>query len=130
GMIYYIRKKTGDFKNGIKAVIAGDIPVGGGMSSSAALCCGLGFGISHLFNLDIDKKELALMGQQTEHNFAGVKCGIMDQFAVLHGRKGNLIKLDCRDLSMEYISFDFPEYRIVLVNTMVSHSLADTEYNL
>jgi len=74
--------------------------------------------------------ELALIGQKTEHHFAGVKCGIMDQFASLHGKTGHVIKLDCRSLEFEYIPFQFPEYKIVLVNTMVSHSLAGTEYNI
>jgi galactokinase len=73
--------------------------------------------------------ELALVGQETEHRFAGLRCGIMDQFASLHGRAGNLMKLDCRSLDFEYIPFDFPAYRIVLINTMVSHSLASSEYN-
>jgi len=71
-----------------------------------------------------------LTGQKTEHLFAGVKCGIMDQFASLHGKKGHLMKLDCRSLQYEYIPFDFPDYKIVLVNTMVSHSLASSEYNV
>ncbi len=129
GMLHFIAQESGLLEKGILAVFSGNIPVGGGMSSSAALCSGIGIGVSHLFNLNLSRLELALMGQQTEHHFAGVKCGIMDQFAVLHGKKDQLIKLDCRDLSYEYIPFNFPDYRIVMVNTMMSHALAETEYN-
>ena len=74
--------------------------------------------------------ELALAGQKTEHQFANLQCGIMDQFASLHGKAGHLMKLDCRNLEYEYIPFDFPDIRIILVNSMVSHSLASSEYNL
>jgi galactokinase len=111
-------------------VIDGDIPVGAGMSSSAALCSGYGFGLNELFQLGLSRMELAFIGQKTEHTFVGVKCGIMDQFASLHGKKGHVMKLDCRSLEYEYIPFDFPDYRIVLVNSMVSHSLAGSEYNV
>jgi galactokinase len=74
--------------------------------------------------------DLAFIGQKTEHTFVGLQCGIMDQFASLHGKKGHVMKLDCRSLEYEYIPFDFPEYKIVLVNSMVSHSLAGSEYNV
>jgi len=100
------------------------------MSSSAALCAAFGLALNELFGLGLTRIELALIGQKTEHHFAGVKCGIMDQFASLHGKSGHVIKLDCRSLEFEYIPFQYPEYKIVLVNTMVSHSLAGTEYNI
>jgi galactokinase len=86
--------------------------------------------LNELFNLGLSRMELALIGQKTEHTFVGVKCGIMDQFASLHGKEGHVIKLDCRSLEYEYIPFDFPEYKVVLVNSMVSHSLAGSEYNV
>ena len=111
-------------------LIDGDVPVGAGMSSSAALCSAFGFAVNELFGLGLTRMELALTGQKTEQHFAGVKCGIMDQFASLHGKAGHLMKLDCRSLEYEYLPFDFPDYKIVLVNTMVSHSLAGTEYNI
>lgn len=128
GVTYYLQQ-TGDTLEGIDVLIDGDIPVGAGMSSSAALCSAYGFAVNELFALDFSRMELAVIGQKTEHNFAGVKCGIMDQFASLHGKKGHAIKLDCRSMDFEYIPFDFPDYKIVLVNTMISHSLAGTEYN-
>jgi galactokinase len=111
-------------------VIAGNVPVGAGMSSSAALCSAFGIALNEVFQLGLSKMEIALAAQQTEHEFAGVKCGIMDPFASLHGKAGHLMKLDCRNLEFEYIPFDFPGLRIVLVNSMISHSLASSEYNL
>jgi galactokinase len=128
GVTHYLQQ-TGDIIEGVDVLIDGDIPVGAGMSSSAALCSAYGFALNELFALDFSRMELAVIGQKTEHNFAGVKCGIMDQFASLHGKKGHAIKLDCRSMDYEYVPFDFPDYKIVLVNTMVSHSLAGTEYN-
>lgn len=129
GVTYFLQQ-TGGYVEGIDVIIDGDVPVGAGMSSSAALCSAYGFALNEMFGLDFSRMELALVGQRTEHEFAGVKCGIMDQFASLHGKKGYAIKLDCRSMEYEYVPFDFPDYRIVLVNTMVSHSLAGTEYNL
>jgi galactokinase len=115
---------------GVDLIIDGDVPVGAGMSSSAAICSAFGFAINELYCLGLNRMQIALTGQKTEHNFAGVKCGIMDQFASLHGKAGFVMKLDCRSLEYEYIPFDFPDYKIVLVNSMVSHSLASSEYNV
>ncbi len=128
GMMYHLKKK-GLPIGGVDVIIDGDVPVGAGMSSSAAICSAFGFALNELYCLGLNRMELALTGQKTEHSFAGVKCGIMDQFASLHGKAGYVMKLDCRNLQYEYIPFDFPEYRIVLVNSMVSHSLASSEYN-
>jgi len=94
------------------------------------LCSAYGFALNELFQLGLSRMDLAFIGQKTEHTFVGVKCGIMDQFASLHGKKGHVMKLDCRSLEYEYIPFDFPGYKIVLVNSMVSHSLAGSEYNV
>lgn len=129
GMIYHFREK-GFVINGVDVVIDGDVPLGAGMSSSAAVCSAFGFALNELFGLGLSRMEIALTGQKTEHVFAGVKCGIMDQFASLHGKKGHVMKLDCRSLEYEYIPFDFPDYKMVLVNTMVSHALASSEYNV
>jgi len=115
---------------GVDLIIDGDVPVGAGMSSSAAICSAFGFAINELYCLELNRMQIALTGQKTEHNFAGVKCGIMDQFASLHGKAGFVMKLDCRSLEYEYIPFNFPDYKIVLVNSMVSHSLASSEYNV
>jgi galactokinase len=129
GMIYHLREKN-HLVSGVDLVIDGNVPLGAGMSSSAAVCSAFGFALNEIFGFGLSRMELALIGQKTEHRFAGVKCGIMDQFASLHGKKGNIMKLDCRSLEYEYIPFDFPDYHIVLVNTMVSHSLASSEYNV
>ena len=129
GVTYHIQQK-GKQLYGVDVCIDGDVPVGGGMSSSAALCSGYGFALNELFKLGFSRLDLAYIGQITEHTFAGVKVGIMDQFASLHGKKGNLIKLDCRSMEYEYIPFNFPDYKIVMVNSMVSHSLASSEYNV
>ncbi len=116
--------------HGMDILIDGNIPIGAGMSSSAALCSAFGLALNEFFKLGLSKMAIALAAQKTEHEFAGVQCGIMDPFASLHGKEGHLIKLDCRSLEYEYIPFHFPDIRIVLVNSMVSHSLASSEYNV
>src|ERR1022692_2554469 len=125
GMIFHFRQK-GHVFSGVDVVIDSNVPLGAGMSSSAAVCSAFGFALNELFGLGLSRMDIALTGQKTEHVFAGVKCGIMDQFASLHGKKGHLMKLDCRSLEYEYIPFDFPDYKLVLVNSMVSHALAGT----
>ena len=129
GVTYHIQQK-GKKLHGVDVWIDGNVPVGGGMSSSAALCSGYGFALNELFQLGFSRLDLAYIGQITEHTFAGVKVGIMDQFASLHGKKDHVIKLDCRSMEYEYIPFRFPDYKIVMVNSMVSHSLASSEYNV
>ena len=128
GMIHYLIPPEIPF-TGLDLLVDGNIPLGAGMSSSAAICSAFGLALNEMYQLKLSRMELALAGQQTEHHFAGVQCGIMDQFASLHGKAGQVMKLDCHDLSYEYIPFDYPEYKIVLVNTMVAHSLAGSEYN-
>lgn len=128
GMIHYLVPPETAF-TGLDLVVDGNVPLGAGMSSSAAICSAFGLALNEMYELKLSRMELALAGQQTEHRFAGVQCGIMDQFASLHGKAGHVMRLDCRDLSYEYIPFDYPEYKIVLVNTMVAHSLAGSEYN-
>lgn len=129
GVSYHIQQR-GKKIEGVDLLIDGDIPVGAGMSSSAALCSAYGFALNELFQLGLSRMDLAFIGQKTEHTFVGLQCGIMDQFASLHGKKGHVMKLDCRSLEYEYIPFDFPDYKIVLVNSMVSHTLASSEYNV
>ena len=114
---------------GFDAVFAGDVPVGGGMSSSAALESAFAFGNNDLCQFGISRRELAEIGQAAEHKYAGVRCGIMDQFASLHGKLGHLIQLDCRSLEFELVPFQLPGYRVVLLDTKVKHSLASSEYN-
>lgn len=114
---------------GFNLVLDGDIPMGAGLSSSAAIECAVAFGLNHLYNLNIDRVTLAEISQKVEHSFAGVLCGIMDQFASLLGKADNVIKLDCRSLEYEYVPLELGDYKIVLLNTNVKHSLATSEYN-
>lgn len=121
--------KRGKKVEGFDCVFAGDVPLGAGMSSSAALESCFGFAINDMYNLGFDRFELALIGQATEHNYVGVKCGIMDQFASCFGKEGSLIRLDCRSLEYEYVPFNPVGYRLVLLNTCVAHELASSAYN-
>jgi galactokinase len=123
-------EKRGGKVEGFDAVFAGNVPLGAGLSSSAALESCYAFAINNLFNNDsIDKYELAKIGQSTEHNYCGVNCGIMDQFASVFGKKGNLMRLDCRSGEYEYFPFNPVGYKLVLVDSVVKHELADSPYN-
>lgn len=123
--------KRGGKISGFDTVFAGDVPLGAGMSSSAALESTYAFALNDLFSLNIDKFELAKIGQSTEHNYVGVNCGIMDQFASVFGKAGSLIRLDCRSLEYKYFPFN-PEaagYKLVLLDSVVKHELASSAYN-
>lgn len=123
--------KRGGRVEGFNAVFAGDIPLGAGLSSSAALESCFAFALNELFDNGIDKFELAKIGQSTEHNYCGVKCGIMDQFASCFGKAGCLIRLNCKTLEYKYFPFD-PEshgYKLVLIDSCVKHELASSAYN-
>ena len=121
--------KRGGMLGGFNTVFAGDVPLGAGMSSSAALESTFAFALNYLFNLGIDKFELARIGQSTEHNYCGVKCGIMDQFASVFGKKGNLMRLDCKTMEYKYYPFDPKGYKLVLLDSVVKHELASSAYN-
>lgn len=121
--------KRGAKIEGFDTVFAGDVPLGAGMSSSAALESCFGFALNDIYHLGFDRFELAKIGQATEHNYVGVKCGIMDQFASCFGKEGSLIRLDCRSLEYEYVPFNPEGYRLVLLNTCVTHELASSAYN-
>ena len=121
--------KRGGKVSGFDAVFAGDVPLGAGLSSSAALESVFAFAINEMEGNGIDKFELARIGQSTEHNYCGVKCGIMDQFASCFGRKGCLIRLNCKTMEYKYFPFDPKGYRLVLLDTCVKHELASSAYN-
>lgn len=122
--------KRGGSVKGFDSVFAGNVPLGAGLSSSAALESCFAFALNDLFNNNsIDKFELAKIGQSTEHNYCGVNCGIMDQFASVFGKKDCLIRLDCRSLEFEYFPFKIDGYRLVLVDSVVKHELVDSPYN-
>ena len=128
GVCREIIKRGGEI-SGFNTVFAGDVPLGAGMSSSAALESTFAFALNHLFNLGIDKFELARIGQATEHNYCGVKCGIMDQFASIFGKAGHLMRLDCKTMEYKYYPFHPEGYRLVLVDSVVKHELASSAYN-
>ena len=128
GVCREIIKRGGNIQ-GFDTVFAGDVPLGAGMSSSAALESTYAFALNDLFSLNIDKFELAKIGQATEHNYCGVNCGIMDQFASVFGKAGSLIRLDCRSLEYQYFPFKPEGYRLVLVDSVVKHELASSAYN-
>ncbi|MBQ4503325.1 MAG: galactokinase [Alistipes sp.] len=123
--------KRGGVIGGFDTVFAGDVPLGAGMSSSATLESTFAFALNQLYNLGIEKFELARIGQSTEHNYCGVKCGIMDQFASVHGKAGHLMRLDCRSMEYSYFPFDPTKhgYRLMLVNSCVKHELVGSPYN-
>ena len=122
-------QKRGYKIGGFDTAFYGDVPLGAGMSSSAALESTFAFALNDLFKLNIDKFELARIGQATEHNYCGVKCGIMDQFASLFGKKGNLMRLNCATMEFEYYPFHPQGYKVVLLDTVVKHELASSAYN-
>ena len=122
--------KRGGKVEGFDAVFAGNVPLGAGLSSSAALESCFAFALNDLFNGNtIDKFELARIGQSTEHNYCGVNCGIMDQFASVFGKKDNLMRLDCRSMEFEYFPFNADGYKLVLLDSKVKHALVDSPYN-
>ena len=122
--------KRGFTVKGFDTVFAGNVPLGAGLSSSAALESCFAFALNDLFNDNkIEKFELALIGQSTEHNYCGVNCGIMDQFASVFGKKNCLMRLDCRSLEHEYFPFEAQGYKLVLVDSKVKHELVDSPYN-
>ena len=114
---------------GLDCAFGGDVPIGCGLSSSAALEGGLAFGLNEMLGFKLDRVALARLSQRSENRFVGVNCGIMDQFASLLGREKRLIRLDCRDLSYEYVPFEREDIRIVLCDTRVRRSLTGSEYN-
>lgn len=128
GVLFQI-KQHGYTVPPFNCVFGGNIPTGSGLSSSAALECGFGFAVSELFNLNIPRLNIVTMAQWAEHNYVGVKCGIMDQYASVMGKEGNVILLDCRSLKHTYAPIDLHDHIIILCDTKVKHALVDSEYN-
>lgn len=122
-------QKRGATLGGFNLYIDGDVPLGAGLSSSAAVECAVTLALSELFDLNVERLDIPQIAQKAEHTYAGVMCGIMDQFASAFGKEKNVIKLDCRTLGFEYVPLDLMGYEVVLLNTNVKHSLASTAYN-
>lgn len=131
----YLRHCTRNEKRGVdvkgfNTAFAGDVPLGAGMSSSAAMESCFAFALNDLFGDNkVEKWDLVLAGQATEHNYCGVNCGIMDQFASVFGKEGKLMRLDCRSREFEYFPFDPKGYKLVLLDSVVKHELASSAYN-
>jgi len=122
-------QRAGHAPGGFNCVFGGDIPLGAGMSSSAALECATAFALNELFGLKLDLLTMVKLSQKAENQFVGVQCGIMDQFASMFGRRNHVIRLDCQSLDYTYFPFNMDGIRIVLLDSNVKHSLASSEYN-
>lgn len=128
GVVAEIQKKGKRF-SGFDCVITSELPIGAGISSSAALECGFATGINELFDLQLSPLEIVALSQRAENIFVGSNCGIMDQYASVMSRQDHLILLDCQSLEAEYIPADFQRFKLLLLNTNVAHNLAEGEYN-
>ena len=124
-----VAKIKDEFNGGFNICVQGNIPLGAGLSSSAALECAVLFALNELYSLSLTKMQMALMAQSAEHTFAGVHCGLMDMFASLHGEKNKAILLDCNSLAFTYYPLALNDYSIVLFDTQIKHALASSEYN-
>lgn len=122
--------KNKGLTNGFNVVFSSTIPMGAGLSSSAALECGIGYAMNKLYALGLTKEDIALIGQKSEHTFVGVNCGIMDQFASVFGKKNSVIKLDCNTLKYEYYKADFKKYSLLLLDSNVKHTHLTSGYNV
>ena len=128
GVLNEISKRT-DKLQGFDCTLKSNLPSGSGLSSSAALECGLAYGLNELFDLGLSKMEMVKLSQTAEHTYVGTQCGIMDQFASVMSEEGHVMLLDCRSLEYRPIPISFHPYKLILLNTKVSHNLASSEYN-
>ncbi|MDI9257827.1 galactokinase [Flavobacterium sedimenticola] len=127
GVLHQLKSKG--LSSGCNIVFSSTIPMGAGLSSSAALECGVAYAMNKLFDLGLTKQDMAHIGQQSEHTFVGVHCGIMDQFASVFGKKNRVIKLDCNTLEYEYYKADFKKYALLLLDSNVKHTHLTSGYN-
>lgn len=129
GVLHQLKERNFQL-SGFTIVFSSTIPMGAGLSSSAALECGIGFAMNTLFDLGLTKEEIALIGQKSEHTFVGVNCGIMDQFASVFGKKNKVIKLDCNTLKHKYYKANFKNYSLLLLDSNVKHTHLTSGYNI
>lgn len=129
GILSCMKKRGLSFPCGFEVLIASNVPSAGGISSSSALECGFAWAVNQTFNFGISRKDIALMGQQSEHEFMNVNCGIMDQYIISTGKKETAELLDCAKIEHEYIPLNLGDYRFVVMNTKKQRKLADSKYN-
>ena len=130
GVLYYINVLCPDKIQGFDCVFKSNLPVGSGISSSAALECGFAKGVNELLNLKLNNREIISLCQRAEHDFAGTKCGIMDQYAVINGLDNHFLLLNCQKITHKLVPAQLYNHNIILLNTNVSHNLSTSEYNL
>lgn len=128
GVLFQIKERGLPVK-GFNISFSSTVPMGAGLSSSAAVECGFGYALNKIFSLGLSKQDIALIGQKAEHTFVGVNCGIMDQFASVFGKKNHVIKLDCNTLEYEYHKADFKDYTLLLLDSKVKHTHLTSGYN-
>jgi galactokinase len=121
--------KLSDKVRGFDCTIESDLPIGSGLSSSAAMECGLAYALNELFDLGLSKIDIVKLSQRAEHSYVGTQCGIMDQFASVMSKEGHVILLDCQSLEYKYIPIDMHPYKLIMLNTKIAHNLASSEYN-
>ncbi len=129
GILQQLKERGFKFDCGFEILMASNIPAGGGISSSSALECGFAYAVIDTFGFNLDRVEIAKLGQLSEHNFMNVKCGIMDQFIIATGKKNYAELLDCNTLEYEYVPLELGDYRFVVMNTNKVRKLADSKYN-
>ena len=129
GILQQLKERGFKFDCGFEILMASNIPAGGGISSSSALECGFAYAVIDTFGFNLDRVEIAKLGQLSEHNFMNVKCGIMDQFIIATGKKNYAELLDCNTLAYEYVPLELGDYRFVVMNTNKVRKLADSKYN-
>ena len=129
GILYCMKKQGLNFPCGFEVLIASNVPSAGGISSSSALECGFAWAVSETFGFNISRKDIALMGQRSEHEFMNVNCGIMDQYIIATGKKDTAEVLDCAKIEHEYVPLNLGDYRFVVMNTKKQRRLADSTYN-
>ncbi len=129
GILSQLKERGCSFPFGFEVLIVSNLPAGGGISSSSALECGFAYAVSETFGFNIDRVEIAKLGQMSEHKFMNVNCGIMDQFIISTGKKNTAIVLDCNTLKYDYVPLELGDYRFVVMNTNKQRRLADSKYN-